>query len=135
MDAFVAAPAETPIQRAQTGASSGVRIEIGAHLDDAPVGAGFLGKEHGSAKWIPCRTIDAVEMSQTTRVNRCQKRDPMVGTRNIEVDARDVSEIAAVLMPLKEEMPAIIVIRRGATRIMIQNEVGVLIRRSVSSIA
>ena len=59
----------------------------------------------------------------------------MVGTRHIEIDARDVSEIAAVLMSLKKEMPAIIVVRRGTTRIMIQNEISVLIRLSVSSIA
>jgi len=31
------------------------------------------------------------------------------------VDARDVGEIATVLMSLKQEMPAIIVARRGAT--------------------
>ena len=48
MDAFVAATAEAAIERAQTGAASGIRIKIGAHLDDAAVSTGFLGKEHGS---------------------------------------------------------------------------------------
>ena len=52
----------------------------------------------------------------------------MIGTRHIEIDARDVSEIAAVLMSLKKEMAAIIVARRGATRIMIKNKISVFIR-------
>src|SRR5262249_22721903 len=135
MDALVTALAQTAIERAQTSAPSGVRIEIGAHLDDAAGRGGFLGKEHRAAKRIPGRTIDAVKVSQTTRVNRRQKRDAIVGIRHIQIDTRNIGEIAAVLMPLKEEMPPIIIARRGATRIMIQNEVGVLIRLSVSSIA
>ena len=56
----------------------------------------------------------------------------MVGTRHIEIDARDVSEIAAVLMSLKKEMAPVIVVRRGATRIMIQNEISVFIRLGAS---
>ena len=56
----------------------------------------------------------------------------MVGTPYIQIDACDVSEIAAVLMPLKEKMPPIIIARCGATRIVVQNEVGVLIRLSIS---
>ena len=59
----------------------------------------------------------------------------MIGTRHIQVDPRDVSEIPAVLMSLEQEMPAIIIVRRGATRIMIKNEISVLIRFRVSSIA
>ena len=74
-------------------------------------------------------------MSQTTRVNRRQKRDAMVGTCHIQVDPRDVSEIAAVLVSLEEEMPPIIIVRRGATRVMIENEIIVLVRLSVSAIA
>ena len=56
----------------------------------------------------------------------------MVGTRHIEIDARDVSEIAAVLMSLKKEMAPVIVVRRGATGIVIQNEIGVFIWLSAS---
>ena len=59
----------------------------------------------------------------------------MIGTRHIEIDARDVSEIAAVLMSLKKEMPAIIIARRGATRIVIQNEISVFIRLGATAIA
>jgi hypothetical protein len=59
----------------------------------------------------------------------------MIGIRHIEVDARDVSEIAAVLMSLKQEMAAIIIARRGTTRIMIQNEISIFVRLSASAIA
>ena len=59
----------------------------------------------------------------------------MIGTGHIEIDARDVSEIAAVLMSLKKEMPAVIVALRGATRIMIQNEISVFIRLSATATA
>ena len=38
-------------------------------------------------------------------------------------------------MSLKKEMPAIIIVRRGATRIMIQNEISVFIRLSATAIA
>src|SRR5690242_17907811 len=119
MNAFVAALAQTAIQRAQTSAPSGVGIKIGAHLDDAAESAIFLREEEGACKRIPCRTIDPVKEGETSRVDWRQKRDAMIGTRHIEVDARDVREIAAVLVSLEEEMPAIIVARRGATRIMI----------------
>ena len=37
----------------------------------------------------------------------------MIGRRDIKIDARDVSEVAAVLMPLKKKMPAIIIARVG----------------------
>ena len=125
MDAFVAALAETAIQRAQTSAPSRVRVKIGTHLDDAAESAIFLREEEGASKQIPCRTIDPVKECDTSRVDWRQKRDAMSGTRHIQVDARDVSEIAAVLMSLKQEMPAIIVVRRGATRIMIKYEISV----------
>jgi hypothetical protein len=59
----------------------------------------------------------------------------MIGIRHIKIDARDVSEIAAVLMSLKQEMAAIIIARRGTTRIMIQNEISILVRLSASAIA
>ena len=52
-------------------------------------------------------------------IDRRQKRDAMIGTCHIEIDSRDVSEVAAVLMSLKKEMPAIIIPSRGTTRIMI----------------
>ena len=54
MNAFVTATAEAAIERAQTAAASGIRIKIGAHFDHAAVRPGLLGKEHGSAKRIPC---------------------------------------------------------------------------------
>ena len=59
----------------------------------------------------------------------------MVGTRDIEIDARDVSEITAVLVSLKKEMATVIVVGRGATRIVIQNEISVFIRLGASSAA
>ena len=59
----------------------------------------------------------------------------MIGRRHIEIDARDVSEIAAVLMSLKKEMAAVIVVRRGATGIMIKNEISVFIRLSATASA
>ena len=54
MDALVTAFAKTAIERAQTSASSCVRIKIGAHLDDTTDSSGFLGKEQGTTKRIPC---------------------------------------------------------------------------------
>src|SRR5690242_17347518 len=110
MDAFVTALAEAAIKCSQTSAPSGVRIKIGTHFDHTADSAIFLREEKGASKRIPCRTIDPVKVSETTRVNRRQKRDAMIGTRHIQVDARDVSEIATVLMSLKKEMPAIIVV-------------------------
>ena len=59
----------------------------------------------------------------------------MVGTRHIQIDARHVSEVTAVLMSLTKEMAAVIVVRCRTTRIMIQNEISVFIRLSVSAIA
>src|SRR4029077_10016656 len=120
MDALVTATTETAIERAQTSASSCVRIKIGAHLDDTADSSGFLREEEGGTKGIPCRTIDAVEFSQTTLVDWRQKRDAMIRIRDIEIDTCHMSEIAAFLMSLKQEMPAIIIVRRGATRIMIK---------------
>src|SRR5882757_431727 len=135
MDAFVTALTEAAIEGAQSSAPSGVRIKIGTHFDHTAEIAIFLREEEGASKRIPCRTIDPVKVSETTCVNRRQKRDPVIGTRHIQVDSCDVSEIAAVLMSLKEEMPAIIVVRSGATGIMIQNEISVFIRLCESSIA
>ena len=68
MDAFVTAAAEAAIECAQTGARSGVRIKIGAHLDDTAVSTGFLRKEQRATERIPGGPIDAVESSQTIRV-------------------------------------------------------------------
>src|SRR4030095_5071665 len=104
MDALVTAATETAIQRAQTGASSCVRIKIGPHLDDTADSSGFLREKKGATRRIPCRTIYAIEFSQTSVVDWRQKRDAMIGTCHIQVDARDMSEVAAVLMSLKEEM-------------------------------
>ena len=59
----------------------------------------------------------------------------MIGRCHIEIDARDVSEIAAVLMSLEKEMAAIIVARRGATGIMIKNEISVFVRLSATASA
>src|SRR5262249_27404437 len=101
MDAFVTAAAETAIERAQTGVSSSVRVEIAAHLDDAtsPCAnqiARLLGKEQSLTKRIPCRPIDAVEPTErTNRGDWCQKRDAMIGTRHIKIDSRDISEISS----------------------------------------
>src|SRR6266850_49201 len=53
MNTLETAPAETPVQRAQTSACSGVRVKIGAHFDDTAVHARLLRKEHGSSKRIP----------------------------------------------------------------------------------
>src|SRR5204862_2696026 len=89
-------------------------------LDDASGCAGFLGKQQGTRKRIPGGAIDAVKVGETSRVHQRQERDAMIGTRHIQVDPRDVSEIPAVLMSLEQEMPAIIIVRRGATRIMIK---------------
>jgi hypothetical protein len=59
----------------------------------------------------------------------------MIGIRDIEIDARDVSQIAAVFMSLKKEMPPVIVVSRRTTRIMIQNEISVFIGLSATAIA
>ena len=53
MNAFVTATAEATIERAQTGTGSGVRIKIGAHLDDTAVTASFLREEQAATKRIP----------------------------------------------------------------------------------
>ena len=116
---------EAAIERAQTGAASGVRIKIGAHLDDTADSTVFLGKEQSATKRIPSGTIDAVESSQTIRVAWCHKCDAMIGMRHIKIDSREIGAISISVrhfMPLKKEMPAIIVARRGAARITIENE-------------
>ena len=59
----------------------------------------------------------------------------MIGRGHIEIDARDISEIAAVLMSLEKEMAAIIVVRRGATGIMIKNQIRVFVRLSATASA
>src|SRR5262249_49605066 len=109
VNAFVTATAKAAIERAQTGAASSIRIKICAHLDDTAGRSGFLGKEEGVSKRIPSRTIDTIEIGQTGGVDWSQKRSAMVGAGHIEVDTRDVSEIAAVLVSLKKKMAAIIV--------------------------
>ena len=48
--------------------------------------------------------------------------------RDVEVNAGDVSEVAAVLVALEKEVPAVIVIYRWTARVMVEDEVGVLIR-------
>ena len=102
MDAFVTAAAEAAIERAQTGAASGVRIKIGAHLDDTADSTVFLGKEQCATKRIPGGTIDAVESSQTIRIAWCQKRDAMIGMRHIKIDSRDVERL---VFPLAFHVP------------------------------
>ena len=62
----------------------------------------------------------------------------MIGVRDIEIDSREVSAVGISVrhfMSLKKEMPAIIIVRRRATRIMIQNEISVFIRLSATAIA
>jgi hypothetical protein len=59
----------------------------------------------------------------------------VIGIRYIKIDARDVSEIVAVLVSLEKEMPAIIVARRGTTRIMIENEISVFVRLGATTVA
>ena len=59
----------------------------------------------------------------------------MIEIRYIKIDARDVSEIVAVLVSLEKEMPAIIVARRGTTRIMIENEISVFVRLGATTVA
>src|SRR4029077_9111743 len=138
MDAFVAPTAEAAIKRSQTGAAAGVWIKIGAHLDDTADRTVFLGKKQCATKRIPGRTIDAVESSQTIRVAWCHQRDAMIGMRHIKIDSREIGAIGISVwhfMSLKKEMPAIIVARRGATRIMIQNEISIFIRLGTTAIA
>src|SRR4029077_12500790 len=59
----------------------------------------------------------------------------MIGRGHIEIDARDESEIAAVLMSLKKEMTAVIVALCGATGIMIKNQISVFVRLGASASA
>ena len=59
----------------------------------------------------------------------------MIWIRHVEINARDVSEIAAVLVSLEKEMPAIIIVRRRPTWVMIQDEISVFIRLSATAIA
>jgi hypothetical protein len=62
----------------------------------------------------------------------------MIRVRHIKIDARDVGAIGISVghfMPLKKEMPAIIIVRRRATRIVIQNEISVFVRLSATAIA
>jgi hypothetical protein len=59
----------------------------------------------------------------------------MIRIRHIEINARNMSEIAAVLVPLKQEMPPILVVRRGTTGIVIKNKVRVFIRLGATAIA
>src|SRR6476659_1346669 len=109
MDAFITATAEAAVERAQTGTGTGVRIKIGAHLDDTADRTVFLGKEQGASKRIPCGTIDAVESSQTIRVTWCHKCDAMIRVRHIKIDAREVGAISISVrhfMYLKKEMTA-----------------------------
>src|SRR5512140_1407195 len=130
MDAFITATAEAAIERAQTGAAAGVWIKIGAHLDHTADSTVFLGKQQCSSKRIPGGTIDAVESSQTIRVTWCHKCDAMIGMRHIKIDSREVGAISISVrhfVALKKEMPAIIIVRRWATGIMIQNDVSIFI--------
>src|SRR5262245_43905046 len=59
MDSFETTAAHAAVKGAQTGASSSVRVEIGAHLDDAANPrakqiARFLGKKQRLTEWVPC---------------------------------------------------------------------------------
>ena len=74
-------------------------------------------------------------MGQTGAIHRRQKGEATIGICHIEVNARDVSEIAGVLMSLKKEMAAVIVVMRRTTRVMIHDEISVFIRLSANASA
>src|SRR5581483_2508573 len=74
-------------------------------------------------------------MGQATVIDRRQERDTVIGIRHIEINARNVSEIIAVLMSLKQETAPIIVAWRGTTWIMIENKIGVFIRLGATALS
>ena len=74
-------------------------------------------------------------MSETIRADGRQQRDSVIGARYVEIDARNVGEISAILVSLKKEMAAIIVTFCRATRIMIENQVSVFVRLGAATSA
>ena len=77
---------------------------------------------------IPGRTVDAVKSSLAAGAYGGEQRDTVVRIRDIEIDARDVREITGVLVSLEEEMPSVIVTGRRSPGIVIEHEIGVLVR-------
>lgn len=67
-------------------------------------------------------------MRFTIRPYRREQRDPAIGIGYVKVDPRDVGEIIAVLVSLKKEMPAIVKARLRAARVLIEYQIGILVR-------
>lgn len=67
-------------------------------------------------------------MGEAIFSRRSEQRDAMIGVGDIEVDASDIYEVVAILVPLEEEVTAVIVFDRGTTGIVIKNEISVLVR-------
>src|SRR5262249_47705022 len=78
------------------------------------------------------------ESRDSIRVTWRHKRDPMIRMRHVQIDSRYVSAVRISvrhLMPLKQEMPAVIVAFCRATGIMIKNQISVFIRLGTTAVA
>src|SRR5262249_41926770 len=108
MDAFIAATAEAAVECAQTMACSRAQIKIGAHFNSTADSTILLGEKQGATKWIPGRTIDAVESRDGIRITGRHQCDAMIRMGYIEIDTGYVSAVSIPvwhLMSLEQKMP------------------------------
>jgi hypothetical protein len=128
VDPLETAATEEGIEPAQAGLTVQADLNDAARTVDRPVdvSARFLGKEQRVGERIKSRAIQRVEMGQPIGANRRQKRDAAgVVTLAVEIDARDIGEVAGVFVALDEKIAS--VVDAIANEALFQGDVGVLV--------
>src|SRR5262245_26748629 len=121
---LIATLAQERIERAD------LRWPIDGDLDHAAIGACLLSEQKRLGERVVGGTVDRPKSGLARgRIDRGQERDAMrAAAWNVEIDARDVGKRRAVLVALKQEATAVVKAWRWAARIVMKNQVRVLIR-------
>jgi hypothetical protein len=110
--------------------------QLGVNLDDAAEIGIFPGEEQRLGEGIPSRAIDPVEAGQVSRrIDWRQQCDAVCRIGHVEIDARHISKVSAVLVPLVEKVAAIIEPWCRPAWILRELEIEVLIRFCVHAAA
>src|SRR5262249_29974807 len=122
VNTFVATLSENAVERPDP------RWPVESDLDNSAAAASLLSKDERPGKGIPGRPINRVEVGFAVTTHRCKQGNAVKRVGHIQVDTRNVSQVARIFVPLKNEPASIVIAFSRPARIMIEHQVGVFIR-------
>src|SRR5438034_683627 len=119
MNAFVTCMAENSIQRIYR------RRPACGDFNNSAIASRFLRKQQRVGEGIVGRTINRIEIRKTRHgIRRSQQGDSVCRISYVQIHPRDICQVAAVFVSLKNEMTSVIKAFAWAAWIVVENQVG-----------